>query len=96
MPPEGDLSLSFQAQDQKLGNPYQVQAEMGLTEWFEIAVFKGFNPNELIFGTEIGLLRKEPYLLSIGFSNWSPQRDVDPQPFIEAGTGENITNSLPA
>src|SRR5215813_9874122 len=35
MPPQGDLSLSFQAQGQKLGNPYQVQAEMGLTEWFE-------------------------------------------------------------
>jgi hypothetical protein len=31
MPPEGDLSLSFQAQGQKLGNPYQIQAEMGLT-----------------------------------------------------------------
>jgi len=30
MPPEGDLSLSFQAQNQKLGNPYQAQAEMGL------------------------------------------------------------------
>jgi len=51
MPPEGDLSLSFQAQGQKLGNPYQVQAEMGLTEWFEIAVFKGFNPNELALTT---------------------------------------------
>jgi hypothetical protein len=85
MPPEGDLSLSFQAQDPKLGNPYQVQAEMGLTKWFEIAMFKGFQPNELIFGTEIGLLMKEPYLLSIGFSNWSPHSRVDPQPYIEAG-----------
>jgi hypothetical protein len=85
MPSEGDLSLSFQAQDQKLGNPYQAQAEMGLTKWFEIAIFRGFEPNELIFGTEIGLLMKEPYLLSIGFSNWSPHSDVDPQPYIEAG-----------
>ena len=85
LPPEGALSLSFQAQDQKLGNPYQVQAEMGLTKWFEIAMFKGFQPNELIFGTEIGLLMKEPYLLSIGFSNWSPHSHVDPQPYIEAG-----------
>ena len=85
MPPEGDLSLSFQAQNQKLGDPYQVQAEMGLTKWFEIAIFKGFEPNELIFGTEIGLLMKEPYLLSIGFSNWSPHSHVDPQPYIEAG-----------
>jgi hypothetical protein len=85
MPPEGDLSLSFQAQNEKLGNPYQAQAEMGLTKWFEIAMFKGFKPNELIFGTEIGLLMKEPYLLSIGFSNWSPHSHVDPQPYIEAG-----------
>jgi len=58
---------------------------MGLTRWFEIAIFKGFEPNELIFGTEIGLLMKEPYLLSIGFSNWSPHSHVDPQPYIEAG-----------
>jgi hypothetical protein len=85
MPPEGELSLSFQAQDQKLGNPYQVQAEIGLTKRFEIAIFKGFKPNELIFATEIGLLMKEPYLVSTGFSNWSPHSDIDPQPYIEAG-----------
>jgi hypothetical protein len=85
MPPEGDLSLSFQAESQKIGNPYQLQAQMGLTRWFEIAIFKGFKPSELIFGTEIGLLTKEPYLLAIGFSNWSPHRQVDPQPYIVAG-----------
>src|SRR5207253_8582594 len=49
------------------------------------AVFRGFQPDEWIFGTEIGLLRKEPYLLSVGFINWSPHLNVDPQPFIEAG-----------
>jgi len=85
LPSEGDFSLSLQAQDQKLGNPYQAQAEMGLTKWLEIAIFKGFEPNELIFGAEIGLLMKEPYLLSIGFSNWSPHSHVDPQPYIEVG-----------
>ena len=58
---------------------------MGLTKWAEIAVFKGFKPNELIFGTELGLLQREPYLLSVGFVNWSPHSHVDPQPFIEAG-----------
>src|SRR5215475_6644575 len=83
--PEGDLSLSFQIQDKRIANPYQLQTEMGLTKWGEIAVFRGFQPDEWIFGTEIGLLRKEPYLLSIGFINWSPHLDVDPQPFIEAG-----------
>jgi hypothetical protein len=83
--PEGDFSLSFQIQDKRIANPYQLQAELGLTKWGEVAVFRGFQPDEWIFGTEIGLLRKEPYLLSIGFVNWSPHLDVNPQPFIEAG-----------
>jgi hypothetical protein len=82
---EGDLSLSFQAQDERIGNPYEIQSELGLTKWAEIAVFKGFKPNELIFGTELALLQREPYLLSVGFVNWSPHSHVDPQPFIEAG-----------
>ena len=82
---EGDLSLSFQAQGERIGNPYELQAELGLTKWAEIAVFKGFKPNELIFGTELGLLQREPYLLSVGLVNWSPHSHVDPQPFIEAG-----------
>ena len=82
---EGDFSLSFQAQSERIANPYQIQGELGLTKWAEIAVFKGFKPNELIFGTEFGLIQKEPYLLSIGFVNWSPHSHVDPQPYIEAG-----------
>jgi hypothetical protein len=83
--PEGDLSLSFQIQDKRIANPYELQAEMGLTKWAEVAVFRGFQPDDWIFATEIGLLTKEPYLLSVGFINWSPHLDVDPQPFIEAG-----------
>ena len=82
---EGDFSLSLQIQDKRIANPYELQAELGLTKWLEVAVFKGFSPNELIFGTEISLIQKEPYLLSAGFVNWSPHSDVDPQPFIEAG-----------
>ena len=82
---EGDLSLSLQIQDKRIANPYELQAEMGLTKWAEVAVFRGFQPDEWIFGTEIGLLTKEPFLLSIGFVNWSPHLDVDPQPYIEAG-----------
>jgi hypothetical protein len=81
----GDLSLSFQAQSERIANPYELQAEMGLAKWAEFAVFKGFKPDDWIFGTEFGLLTKEPYLLSVGFVNWSPHRDVDPQPFLEAG-----------
>ena len=83
--PEGDLSISFQLQDRKIANPYELQAELGVTKWAEIAVFKGFDPQEFIFATEIGLIQKLPYLLIIGFINWSPQQHVDPQPYIEAG-----------
>ena len=81
----GDLSLSFQAQDEQIANPYQLQFELGLTKWAEVAIFRGFKPDELIFGTEFGLIQKQPYLLSIGFVNWSPHSHVDPQPYIEAG-----------
>ena len=83
--PEGQLALSFQLQGEKLGNPYQLQAEMGLTKWAEVAVFKGFDPDEWIFNAEVGLLTQAPWLLSIGFANWSPHNNVDPQPFIVAG-----------
>ena len=82
---EGDLSLSLQIQDKRIANPYELQAELGLTKWAEVAVFSGFQPDDWIFGTEIGLLTKEPYLLSAGFVNWSPHLNVDPQPYIEAG-----------
>ena len=81
----GDFSQSFQAQSERIGNPFQLQVEMGLTNWAEVAVFKGFKPNELIYGTEFGLVQKEPYLLSAGFANWSPHSHVDPQPYLEAG-----------
>ena len=72
---EGDLSLSLQIQAEQIANPYELQAELGLTKWLEVAMFKGFQPNELIFGTEIALIQKEPYLLSAGFVNWSPHSD---------------------
>jgi hypothetical protein len=36
----GDLSLSFQAQSERIANPYELQAEMGLTNWAEFAVFR--------------------------------------------------------
>lgn len=81
----GDLSLSFQVQSERIANPYEVQAELGLTKWAEIAIFQGFKPNEQIFGTEFGLLTKKPWLLSTGFVNWSPHSHVDPQPYLEGG-----------
>jgi hypothetical protein len=82
---EGDLSLSLQIQDKRIANPYELQAEMGLTKWAEVAVFRGFQPDDWIMGTEIGILTKKPFLLSAGFVNWSPHLNVDPQPYIEAG-----------
>jgi len=50
----GDLSLSLQIQDKRIANPYELQAEMGLTNWAEFAVFRGFKPDEWIIGTEFG------------------------------------------
>src|SRR6202047_4641174 len=76
--PEGDFSSSLQIQDKRIANPYELQAELGLTKWAEVAVFQGFKPDDWIFATEIGLLTKEPFLLSVGFVNWSPHLNVDP------------------
>jgi len=67
--PEGDFSLSFQLQDKRIANPYQLQAELGLTEWAELAVFRGFEPDEWIFGTEIGFVQERTLSPSIGFIN---------------------------
>jgi hypothetical protein len=82
--PLGDLSLSFQWQSKEIANPYQFQAELGITKWFEVAVFQGIEPNETLFHCELALVQKEPWLLSTGFINWSTRGEV-PQPFLEAG-----------
>ena len=82
---EGDLSMSLQIQDKRIANPYELQAELGITKWAEASIFRGFQPDEWILATELGILTKQPYLLSVGFINWSPHLDVDPQPYIEAG-----------
>src|SRR5438270_3577773 len=63
---EGDLSLSLQIQDKRIANPYELQAEMGLTKWAEVEVSRGFQPDDLIMGTEIGILTNKPLLLSVG------------------------------
>ena len=79
-----DFSVSYQQQSAVIGNPQQLQFELGLTPWLEVAAFKGFTPNEYIFGTEIGLIQHEPYLLSTGLINCSTL-DGKPQPFLETG-----------
>src|SRR5438270_13790344 len=63
---EGDLSLSLQIQDKRIANPYELQSEMGLTKWAEVEVSRGFQPDDLIMGTEIGILTNKPLLLSVG------------------------------
>jgi len=82
--PEGQLSLSFQAQGREISNPLQLQAELGITSWLEAAVFQGLSPNEQILSTQVGLIQREPWLLTTGFINWS-SRGSSPQPFLEAG-----------
>jgi len=82
--PEGELSVSFQAQARSIANPYELQAELGLTKWLEIAVFQGLSPDEQVLGTQIGLVQHGPYLLTTGFINWST-RGSAPQPLLEGG-----------
>ena len=82
--PEGELSLSFQAQSRRIANPYELQAELGLTKWLEAAVFQGLSPNEHILGTQLALVQRGPYLLTTGFINWST-RGSAPQPLLEGG-----------
>ena len=77
--PQGDLSLSFQWQGKEIANPYEFQAELGITRSFEVAIFQGIQPSETIFGCEVALAQKDPWLLTTGFINWSTQGEA-PQP----------------
>ena len=56
--PQGDLSLSFQWQGKQIANPYEFQAELGITRSFEVAIFQGTQPFETIFGCEVAWCRK--------------------------------------
>ena len=84
--PAGQLSLSYQQQDSGIGNPSELQLELGLTPCAEIAVFQGFEPGETILAAEVGT-KRGPWLLATGFANWtlSAEGDTNPQPFAEVG-----------
>lgn len=83
----GILSVSAQQQDPNIANRYEVQAELGLTSRLEVAVFQGYSPPEQIANAEYGILQnspKQPYLLSVGFFNWTTKGSA-PQPYVEGG-----------
>ncbi|MDQ2799877.1 MAG: hypothetical protein M3Y13_09560 [Armatimonadota bacterium] len=83
----GILSLSAQQQDPNIANRYEVQAELGLTSRLEVAFFQGYSPPEQVANAEYGILQnspKQPYLLSVGFFNWTTKGSA-PQPYIEGG-----------
>jgi len=82
--PEGVLSISAQAQDARIANPAELQFELGLTKWAEVAAFQGFRPREEIFGTEVGLWQQGPQLLTAGAVNWST-RGGGAAPVLEYG-----------
>jgi hypothetical protein len=82
--PVGELSLSFQAQARRISNPYELQAELGITRWLETAVFQGLSPSEQILSAQLALLQRGPYLLTTGFLNWSTLGSA-PQPLLEGG-----------
>jgi hypothetical protein len=82
--PAGVLSVSAQVQDARIANPQELQFELGLTRWAEIAVFQGLRPREEIFGTELGLWQQGPHLLTAGAVNWS-SRGGGAEPVLEYG-----------
>ncbi|MBV9849063.1 MAG: hypothetical protein JO250_05165 [Armatimonadetes bacterium] len=82
--PKGVLSLSFQQQDPNIGNRYQVQLELGITQRFEMALFEGFSPQETFLNAEYGLVQQKHFLLSTGFANYTSMGS-SPQPYLEAG-----------
>ena len=85
--PPGDLSISYQQVDPTIGDPSELQFELGLTKWAEVAVFRGLDPNQTFLAAEFGLIDHDPYLLSAGFTNWSSGDlgSTSPQPFLVGG-----------
>ena len=81
--PEGVLAISAQSQNPALGNPKQLQFELGLTKRFEIAVFRGFSPGQTVFNAEYAIVQSPSFLLSTGLLGTGNQ--LKTQPFIEAG-----------
>ena len=89
--PQGDLSLSFQWQGKEIANPYEFQAELGITRSFEVAIFQGVQPSETIFGCEVALVQKDPWL-SLRVLSTGRLREKLPSPFWKPATMLNTIN----
>jgi len=82
--PQGVLSVSYQQQDPSIGNPSQIQLELGITKRFEVALFQGFKPADEVLNAEYGIIQGKQWLLSTGFSGYSTQYP-HPAPYLVAG-----------
>jgi hypothetical protein len=85
--PQGQATISLQRQHPSIGNANQMQIEVGLTSQIEAALFHGTQPDQTTLHAEMGLMQMTPFLLSVGFSNWSigPNLNQSPQPYVVAG-----------
>ena len=91
--PYGQFSVSLQDQGAQIGDPYEVQLELGITHNFEAAYFQGFVPGEEILGVEYGIVAKGPWLLSTGVTGISPRGSTS-FPFIEGGYYEGQSHII--
>lgn len=78
------FSLSVQAQDGRIGNPLQLQYEVGIARGLEIAASQGLRPGQTALHVEASLLDCRPWLVGAGVMNWDP-RARGSQPFVVAG-----------
>jgi len=82
--PEGMLSISPLLEDSRIGNSQEVQFDLGLTHWAEVALYQGLNPREEIGNLQLCFLNRGPHLLTAGAVNWSSQGG-GAQPLLEYG-----------
>ncbi|MGC8669164.1 MAG: hypothetical protein ACP5VE_13710 [Chthonomonadales bacterium] len=82
--PAGLLSLSLQWQERAIGNPLQIQYEIGLVRGLEAAAFQGLQPGETSLAVEGALLQKGSWTLSAGSLGIGIGKG-SAQPFVEGG-----------
>ncbi len=82
--PAGLLSISPLVEDSRIANSEELQFDLGVTRWAEVAFYHGLRPREEIGSVEFGLLNKGPHLLTVGAVNWS-SRGGGVQPLLEYG-----------